>query len=106
MRADISPNNKPQQLAYIAAVLLAFGAAWWLALPLLVPEHPLLTAMAIGASLFLGGWALAPSTLDLTMWTLTVMVMTYWGAIMFVASPIIYALWVAFISPHMEVSFK
>ena len=101
---DVTHNTPRNFWCYVVA--MTFGLALWANAILAFTDAGLLRFMAFGLLLIVAGLAYSPSTLDMTGWTLTVMAMFPLGLLMLIGSPIVYALWVAFIGPHVEVTIK
>lgn len=92
---------------YVLTVTAALAALWLLVVVPVTDGHSLLwRVMAFGATGMLASFLYEPSILDLTGWTITVMAMWWWGLVLLVGSPVVWALWHTFVSPYVEVNVK
>jgi len=98
------PSHPVGFWVYVGTVTALLAAAWWVIT--LHTDPGLVRFMAAGALLLVAGYTYAPSCLDLTLWSITVWLMFPAGLLLLIGSPIVYALFVAFIGPHVEVRFK
>jgi hypothetical protein len=101
---DVTRNSPWNFAAYVGAVTAVLCVLGILLVGFTDPG--LARFMGAGALLVVAGLLYGPSTLDMTGWTMAVYCMLPLGVLVFLGSPLVYALFVAFVAPHVEVRLK